>query len=199
MHTNAKWPVLVAVSIVAIIILSTALRHQGSAASATSAQSAMPDEVEPQSPAPQTRAPSIQHATLARGGIPPSGMPIEPSAEEQAVQRRADIVALDQKLRSEPLDPDWAIEQQSVIRKAIAGMPGDGFDAPAPDSMDEVCRSSMCRISMVYKDEEDAVQMHGRLTLGLGGAIATARTFFVPTNDGGVEMVVFAGRSDRLR
>lgn len=198
MQAHAKWPLLAAVPIAAIIILSTALNSQGPAESQASEHRVVPDKIEPRSSDPgiQNSAPLV---TGNYRGVSPSGMPKEPSPEEQAVQRRADIVALDQKLRSEPLDPDWAIEQQSVIRKAIAGVPGDGFNAPAPDSMDEDCRSSMCRISMVYKDEEDAVQMHGRLTLGLDGAISTARTFFVPTNDGGVEMVVFAGQADRLR
>lgn len=195
MHANEKWPVLVAASVAAVIILSTVIRHQGSADSATNVPSAVAEDVEPPSPAPDTSHTGIQY-DRPTSGIPPSGMPIEPSADEQARQKRADIVALDQKLRAEPLDRDWALEQQSIIRKAIAGTPGDGFNAPMPESMDGECRSSICRISMVYKDEEDAVQMHGRLTLGLGGAIATARTFFVPTSDGGVEMVIFAGRSD---
>lgn len=191
MHANAKWPVMVAASITAIIVLFTVLRHQGSADSGTNALRAAPDEVELQSPALDERAPSIEYVPRT-SGISSTGMHIEPSPDEQATQRRADIVALDQRLRSEPLDPDWAIEQQSIIRKAIAGRHGDGFNAPMPDSMSQDCRSSMCRISMVYKDEEDAVQMHGRLTLGLGGAIATARAFFVPLNDGRVEMIVFA-------
>jgi hypothetical protein len=197
MQAHAKWPLLTGMLIAITIILSSALKSQRSAESQASDHRDVPNRVEPRSPDPNI--PNVPLVGSSNRGTLPPGIPIEPSTEEQAAQRQAGIVALDQKLRSEPMDPDWAFEQQAVIRKAIAGTPGDGFNASVPDNMDAVCRSSMCRISMVYKDEEDAAQMHGRLTLGLGGAISTARTFFVPRSDGGVEMVVFAGQADRLR
>lgn len=119
---------------------------------------------------------------------------IGPEGENQLAATR--IAELDRKLQAEPFDPAWVREQEEVISQAIVGRPNDGFDVPLPESLDASCRSSLCRIQMAYADEEDAMQMQAKLTLGLSGAIATARTFYQPNETGGMDLVVFAGAVD---
>lgn len=197
MRSHAKWPLLTVVAVSVVIILSTALKSQRpmgvSPPLGTASESV-------QAPPPDRSTPATsQTSGNRRAELSPPGIPGELSADEQASRRQAQIVALDQRLRSEQVNQSWASEQEQMIRKAVAGSPSDGFNAPMPTTMEHECRSSICRIRMAYTDEEDAVQMHGRLTLGLGGAIATARTYFVPRGDGGVDMLVYAGSADRLR
>ncbi|MDN5781057.1 MAG: hypothetical protein L0H23_03375 [Luteimonas sp.] len=119
---------------------------------------------------------------------------IGPEGESQLAAMR--IAELDHKLRAEPFDPAWVRKQEEVISQAIVGSPNDGFDVPLPESLDASCRSTLCRIQMTYADEEDAMQMQTKLTLGLSGSIATARTFYQPNETGGMDLVVFAGAVD---
>lgn len=119
---------------------------------------------------------------------------IDPEGESQLAAMR--IAELNHKLRAEPVDPAWVHKQEEVISQAIAGRPNDGFDVPPPESLDAFCGSTLCRIQMTYADEEDAMQMQVKLTLGLSGAIATARTFYQPNETGGMDLIVFAGAVD---
>ena len=120
----------------------------------------------------------------------------EPTPQEQESIMAAQVADLDQKLRADPLDPAWARKQEEVIAQALAGTPHDGLPAVSPDRMDTSCHSTLCRIRMTYADEEDAMQMHTKLSLGLHGSIATARAFYRPNQNGGMDLLVFAGAVD---
>lgn len=122
----------------------------------------------------------------------------EPSPKQHVWEREAQIAMLDERLRAEPVDHHWAMAQQKVIRDAIKSTPNGDFDALPPSSFQEQCHSSLCRISMTFSDEEDALQMMTKLALGLRGPIATTRTFYSPMADGGMEVVVYAGELGRI-
>jgi hypothetical protein len=145
------------------------------------------------SPASFATDTSTSHARTA----PRSVSAIHPSSEANLAQQQADarasLLKLDNRLRSEPVNPKWAPEQEATILAAISGDPNDGFPAKLPKDMDAQCRSSLCKVTMTFTDEEDAYQMQTKLTLGLRGPIATARTFYNQRPDGGTDLVIYAG------
>lgn len=147
-------------------------------------------------PSTDTRAAFMSAGTRATPAALSPSMPAEPTQEEQDRSRAAQMNALDQKLRADPFNPVWARQQEEIISQAVAGTKGDGLQVPLPESMDATCQSTLCRIQMTYTDEEDAMQMHTKLTLGLQGAIATARTFYRPNRNGGMDLIVYAGAVD---
>src|SRR5690606_33089490 len=132
---------------------------------------------------------------LPSAALPPDVI-AERSPEEQERAQAARIADLDKKLRDEPFDTKWAREQEGIIARAVTGSKNDGLAVPLPDRMDATCQSTLCRITMTYADEEDAMQMHTRLTLGLRGSISSARAFYRPNQRGGMDLLVYAGAVD---
>lgn len=121
----------------------------------------------------------------------------EPSPSEREALIADQITKLDQRLRSEPIDVAWARKQEAVIENAVIGSATDGFDVSMPNHLDKQCHSSLCRIRMSYAAEEDALLMQSKLTLGLSGSISKARTFYLPREDGGIDLIMFTGSVDR--
>ena len=108
------------------------------------------------------------------------------------------MLKLDQRFRAEVVNPTWASVHEDAILDAIAGTEHDGFDVPLPQSVDARCRSSMCRIRMTYRDEDDAAQMQTKTMLGMPQVLSTARTFYAQTRSGETEMVIYAGHPGAL-
>lgn len=123
----------------------------------------------------------------------------EADPAQQQADARAALLKLDNRLRSEPVNQKWATEQEATILAAISGDAKDGFPAKLPKDMDAQCRSSLCKVTMTYADEEDAYQMQTKLTLGLRGPISAARTFFSPRADGGMDLTIYAGGQGSLQ
>lgn len=162
-----------------------------------SAASADPtDNMRSQSATTETSQAIGSTARLPRPAMPP---PLEANQAQQQADVRASLLKLDARHRSEPVNQKWANEQEAVILAAISGSANDGLTAKLPTDMDAQCRSSLCKITMTYADEEDAFQMQTKLTLGLRGPIAAARTFFSPRTDGGMDVTIYAGGQSSLR
>jgi hypothetical protein len=142
-------------------------------------------------------APMGAQATSGRRSAPVTRT--ETSAAQQQADSRALQVRLDDRLRSESMDPTWARDQEAAILAAVSGDDKDGFPADLPRDMDTQCRSSLCKVTMTFADEEDAYQMQTKLTLGLRGPIATARTFYSVRPDGAMDVIVYAGNTESLR
>lgn len=122
--------------------------------------------------------------------LPLGGLPGEAGETRSAQELRLE---LDQRFRAEKRDPAWANAQEEAVLNAIAGTEHDGFDVPLPQSVEARCRSSMCRIQMTYRDEDDAAEMQAKLMLGVPPALSSALTLFIPNDNKGTDMVVFAG------
>lgn len=137
-------------------------------------------------------------ASASRTITPIRPADLEAHRQEKAIQQQKAMVMLDDRLRQQSIDYKWAKEQEAAIMSAIVGMPNDGFDVIEPDNVQTDCRTDLCRVRMDFSDEMMAAQMQIKFTMGLRGPIATARTFFVNRPDGGMDLVIYAGRNDRL-
>lgn len=172
---------------------------EGSATAALVSSVSLDSEANTQSPPVVSK--DIPQATETRAQQRAAAMFPRPEANQaqQQADTRAALLKLDTRLRSEPVNQRWANEQEATILAAISGDDNDGLPVKLPRDIDTQCRTSLCKITMSYSDEEDAYQMQTKLTLGLRGPIATARAFFAPRADGGMDVTIYAGEQSSLR
>lgn len=118
-----------------------------------------------------------------------------PEAEYNPVDAKMKVedrlVLLDDRLRAEPLSPDWAAQRSEDIRQALSTEKLEEFNAKAPRALEISCRSTGCRISMDFDDPITAPDTVTALTVGIASSFP--EVVIVPiSGEHGVQYHVFA-------
>jgi hypothetical protein len=101
------------------------------------------------------------------------------------------LVELDDRLRAEPVSPEWAARSSNDIRQALAPENLQEFNAKAPQALEVSCRSTGCRISMEFDDAITAPDTVTALTVGIASRFPEVVVVPVP-GEHGVQYHVFA-------
>lgn len=145
-------------------------------------------------PTPRTvRSGSLQSnsANASTRPAPPKSTVADYSPDIVRMRMEDKVVELDDRLRAEPVSPEWAARNSSEIRQALSTEQLREFNAPAPNSLEVSCRSTACRISMAFDDSSTAPDTVTALTAGIASSLPEA--VVVPiVGKNGVEYHVFA-------
>jgi hypothetical protein len=116
-----------------------------------------------------------------------------PDPAQMAAQQQVQLRQLDDRLVAEPLAAAWATEQERAVSAflAPASLAREGL-AP-PRSRETRCQSRLCRIRLGYADEAAAAAAEVALLQAIAPGLPHARSFLLPRQGGGVDLVVFAG------
>lgn len=120
------------------------------------------------------------------------------SEAEMETRYVAKLRALEDRLVSDPLKPAWAATNEKRIAEALAASSLNARKLPVPSSSSARCQSHLCRISMVFPDEQSAADTEAMLLMEIAVSLPHALTFMLPRSDGTVEMVIFAGHTEYL-
>lgn len=181
--------VLLACSAAALLLLACAVyvwkAGAGVAASTPTAEVAVTSPVSGVSrPAPRARQPSIDGPGFSEAG--------PPSPADLDARRNEELFRLDRQFRAEQVDPGWAAASEAVVAAQLAKAHLVEQGAPDPVHHEVECRSSACRIEIVYAGEMESQIGLAFLTGDIGVRLPTATTISFPQPDGSVRFVIFA-------
>lgn len=102
---------------------------------------------------------------------------------------------LEQQLRNEPLDPAWALATTRTIETALSaeGLAEIGAQPPLDSQIE--CRSSICRIEMIYATPADVGEAGVMLGMAVGENLPFTRSHQITLPDGSTQLVVYASRN----
>jgi hypothetical protein len=146
--------------------------------------------VAPMPGAPPMGATLPAGAPRAAPGPTGNGAPQDPAAMEAHLQ--AQLHALDDRLVSEPLSPQWAKANEQAIGRFLAPANLARENVPAPSASEASCKSRLCRIRLTFADEQQAGQTQTSLLMAIADGLPHAQSFLLPRKDGGVDLVVYA-------
>ncbi len=118
---------------------------------------------------------------------------------QQAQARQAQLkIELDDRFEMQPLDATWALESTRAIERSLAAdnLKEVGGRPPATSRID--CRSSMCRIHLVYGDGGSASDAGMMLNLAIADRMPYTQALSQARTDGGVDYFIYAMR-DQVR
>ncbi|TNJ33961.1 hypothetical protein [Arenimonas terrae] len=137
-------------------------------------------------------------AHLERGASPsaPRRSPPAPVLDlEAAAAKSRDVRAeLEQSVLSEPVSPQWALETSRSIEAALASADIREIGAEPPLGQTIECRSTMCRIEMVFSNPDHAIDAGTVLNMGIADRLPYTRAVRDTLPDGSTQMIVYAYR-----
>jgi len=114
------------------------------------------------------------------------------SSQQNEAKLRQFKEDLDRQLQSQPVDSRWSAESTRQVEQALTAEKLKEIGAPPPTATDIDCRSSMCRIHMVYERAGDASDASMMLNMEIAKRMPYTRVISEPRADGGVDYIVYA-------
>jgi hypothetical protein len=136
---------------------------------------------------PVRSAPATKQARLP-GGL--MGNPRE--LEERRARLQAD---LDKRLQAEPVAKKWAVESTRTIEQALTAASLKEIGAGAPIATDIDCRTSMCRIDMVYANGGDAADAGVMLNMAIAERMPFTQVVQQRHPDGTFDYIIYASKT----
>jgi hypothetical protein len=135
------------------------------------------------------------HADPRAGGMQAGAvMPERITPQQYQAQQAQSIQSLDRQLESQPVDAKWSLESTRIIEKALGADSLKAVGASSPAASDIQCRSSMCRIQLVYGDGGSAGDAGMMLNASIAERMPYAQVLSQMRSDGGVAYIVYATR-----
>lgn len=119
----------------------------------------------------------------------------EPITPQQAEAGQRQIrLDLDKRLETQPVDADWSLESTRTIERSLTtdGLKEVGAHPPVASRIE--CRSSMCRIQLVYSDVGSASDAGMSLNTAIAGRMPYTQVLSRARSDGGVDYLIYATR-----
>lgn len=103
-------------------------------------------------------------------------------------------IDLDRQFESQRVDSRWSVESTRQVEQALTAEKLKEIGAAPPTATDIDCRTSMCRIHMVYPRSGDASDAAMMLNMEIAKRMPYTRVVSEPRPDGGVDYIVYASR-----
>ncbi|MCL1634858.1 hypothetical protein M2650_09465 [Luteimonas sp. SX5] len=133
--------------------------------------------------------------TSNRAGTRAHATAPEHMTPQQAQARQAQIKAdLDKRFETQPVDANWSLESTRRIERSLSadGLKEIGAQPPSASRID--CRSSMCRIHLVYGDNGSASDAGMMLNVAIADRMPYTQVLSQARTDGGVDYFIYAMR-----
>lgn len=136
-------------------------------------------------------------AAGARPARTPAASPFrDPQALAQAAQRTAQMRKdLDTRVQNEPVAAKWAMETTRQIENSLTMESLTEIGAQPPEATQIDCRTSICKINMVFADETDAADAALVMNMAMADRLPYTQVFQKQRTDGGVDYVVYASKT----
>lgn len=116
------------------------------------------------------------------------------NGQQSDVKLREIKADLERQFESQPVDSRWSVESTRQVEQALTAEKLKEIGAPPPTATDIDCRSSMCRIHMVYGRSGDASDAAMMLNMEIAKRMPYTRVVSEPRSDGGVDYIVYASQ-----
>jgi hypothetical protein len=160
-------------------------------------QTPAPEKAVTQAPAAAATGTAVPAATASR--TTPDARTANASASPTPTPTKATMLRnMESRFVADPLAPEWAQRNEKAVADFLAAPNLTGLNLAVPLQQRVECRSTMCRVALLFADIDAATQVHERMVLSIGQALPMARTFTVTHDDGRIELIMFAGDEGAL-
>lgn len=120
----------------------------------------------------------------------------DPQSLAQAAQRTAQMRKdLDARVQNEPVAAKWAMETTRQIENSLTIESLAEIGAQPPEATQIDCRTSVCKINMVFADETDAADAALVMNMAMADRLPYTQVFQQQRPDGGIDYVVYASKN----